>query len=128
MRRIACVTLSACSVLALCPVFGIVAGAQPAPKSASEAAAMFRHLDSNGDGQITMSDANDRNRRNVEAIFQLAGKSNSDAISREEFQQVFDRQRQKSAGPGTTKPSSAADPEPRTAESDGELRLTRAAE
>lgn len=97
--------------------------AQAPQGQSNDADAFFRHLDSNGDGTITMADANDRNRRNLEMIFELAGKPTTESLSRAEFQKVFDSRRS-GARPGNQRPAPPSDSE--VPAPPVELRLTRA--
>lgn len=81
--------------------------------------AMFRQLDANKDGKLTMSDATDNNRRMLEQIFEFAGKPRSGSITRAEFQQVFERHRS-GRGPQSP-PDRPAGRSPRDGGGEGEL-------
>lgn len=73
-----------------CGLLPIVAyGQSPNP----EADALFRSLDADGNGRLSMNEASDQNRRMFESLFQAVGKPATDVVTRSEFQTVFDRMR-----------------------------------
>lgn len=56
-----------------------------------DAATMFRRLDVNGDGKLTLSEARENERRLLERIFSMAGKPEDGSVSRDEFQRVSEQ-------------------------------------
>lgn len=88
----------------------------PRPPQPSEADNLFRSLDANGDGRLTLDEARPDNRTMLQQVLQMAGKGAGEGLTRAEFQAVFDRVR---GGGGTGQaPPGAASPAtpPRTAE------------
>ncbi len=103
-----------------------------------EAEAMFRQLDTNKDGKLTSSDANENNRRMLDQILTMAGKTESGSVTRAEFQQVFEKHRAGRGGNGGTAPRNPGPtnepqreepglpPLLRMLDGNGDQRLTRA--
>ena len=74
---------------------GICCSVRPAAaqNNMPDADVMYRQLDTNQDGKLTMSDAGQSNRRMLEQIFEMASKPTSGTVTRAEFQRVFERHR-----------------------------------
>lgn len=65
---------------------------QPAVRQ-NEADNMFRSLDANKDGKLTMDEAGPNSRQMLQRIFEMADKPATGSISRDEFQRVFEKHR-----------------------------------
>lgn len=82
---------------------------------APDAERMFRELDRNRDGSLSLDDANGGNRAFLENILRMGNKPTTGALSRQEFQTVFDAH-QSGAGrtpmPPASNPAPAASPTP----------------
>jgi uncharacterized protein (TIGR03067 family) len=78
-----------------------------APDPAAQADQMFRSLDADGDGRITIAEGGPQSRTIKQQIFGMAGKGINDSLSRAEFQEVFNRFR---AGNGGGRPQPGAAP------------------
>ena len=85
----------------------------------SNAEAVFRQIDADGNGRVTMDEATYGTRALLERVFKAAGKEPTDTLSRDEFLAAYERQRNKpkSANSATT-PSSSASSSDRDAASD----------
>lgn len=107
--------------------------------NSDEAEAMFRQLDTNKDGKLARSDANENNRRMLDQILTMAGKTESGSVTRAEFQQVFEKHRAgrggnagspapRNPGPSNEPPreESGLPPLLRMLDGNGDQRLTRA--
>ncbi|MEI8383292.1 MAG: hypothetical protein WCJ09_24455 [Planctomycetota bacterium] len=107
--------------------------------NSDEAEAMFRQLDTNKDGKLTSSDANENNRRMLNQILTMAGKTESGSVTRAEFQLVFEKHRAGRSGnngtPAPRNPGPANEPQReesglppllRMLDGNGDQRLTRA--
>lgn len=103
----------------------------------NEADGMFRSLDANKDGKLTMEDAGANSRQMMQRIFEMAEKPATGSISRDEFQKVFDRHRAGAGGnsaprnpgsqSGQSRPTESGFPSVlRFLDSDGDQRLTKA--
>ncbi len=77
---------------------GLTAAAQETPGASNEANNMFRNLDVNRDGKLTLEEAGPNGRAMLERIFEMAGKQRGASVSRTEFQQVFERHRAGAGG------------------------------
>lgn len=112
---------------------------QPRPPAGgqNEADNMFRSLDANKDGKLTMDEAGGNSRQMLQRIFEMAEKPATASISRDEFQKVFDKHRGGAGGNSAPRgPESQPNPsrpaEPgfppilRLLDSNGDQRLTRA--
>jgi uncharacterized protein (TIGR03067 family) len=119
MRLVRLLLVGSVSVLAV--AIASFAFAQPA----NEADAMFRRLDVNGDGSLTVAESTGQQRRMVESIFQMAGKPTSGSLSRGDFQKVFDEHQSRSRPNGQAGPAPAARPTA-SGDLDGDGRITRA--
>ncbi len=110
-----------------------------AQANSDEAEAMFRQLDTNKDGKLSSSDANGNNRRMLDQILSMAGKTESGSVTRAEFQQVFEKHRAGRGGNGGAPAPRSPDPatEPprdesglppflRMLDGNGDQRLSRA--
>lgn len=86
-------SIAVCGGLCLCLTVRLPWATAQAPAGNAEADRLFRNLDSNADGRLTMDEAQQNNRPMLTQIFQMANKEASAAVSRQEFQQVFDRVR-----------------------------------
>lgn len=100
--------------------FGIAAGcvvacgaslaqAQNGPPGGFDPDAMFRRLDVNEDGRLTLEEARPGDRRLLEKVFEMAGKPTSGAITREEFRRVAERHRRGESGPPSGRPTPPSD-------------------
>lgn len=72
-----------------------------------DAATMFRRLDVDGDGKLTMGEARENERRLFERIFDMAGKPADGSLNPDEFRKVFEqvqRGGRPPAGPGGRPP------------------------
>lgn len=111
---------------------------QPRPAAAgqNEADAMFRSLDTNKDGKLTMDESGPNSRQMLQRIFEMAEKPATGSVSRDEFQKVFDKHRAGSGGnsaprgpespSGQSRPTeSGFPPILRLLDSNGDQRLTR---
>lgn len=87
--------------------WGQAPGSPPGGRERDEAEAMFRSLDRNRDGQLTMDEAGPNGRQMLEQIFQMAEKPAGGAVSREEFQRVFEKHR---SGGGRSSPRPSTPP------------------
>lgn len=90
-----------------CLCLGVVGGGafcfgQAPPGGAGNADAMFRSLDADRNGRLTMAEAGPHSRTLLERIFEMASKPASGSVSREEFQVVFDRHRAGETGPSNS--------------------------
>lgn len=72
--------------------------AQDAGSNDAEASAMFRNLDVNQDGKLTMAEAGPNGRQLMGNVFDLAGKNRSESVSRADFQIAFDRHKAMNGG------------------------------
>lgn len=77
---------------------------------------LFRQLDTDGDGRLTSADSRPGNRNLLTQVFQMAGKATPAVVTREEFQQVFDRRQ--GGGQGNSPPRQGAPNRPNTSETD----------
>jgi uncharacterized protein (TIGR03067 family) len=101
--RLAGVTSLVASSLA----FNSTAALAQAPDPAAQADQMFRSLDADGDGRITIAEGGPQSRTIKQQVFGMAGKGINDSLSRAEFQEVFNRFR---AGNGGGRPQPGAAP------------------
>uniref|UniRef100_A0A7C2P236 TIGR03067 domain-containing protein n=1 Tax=Schlesneria paludicola TaxID=360056 RepID=A0A7C2P236_9PLAN len=83
---------------------------------------MFRQLDRNGDGKITLEEAGPGARQLVQQLLQMAGKETSGSINREEFGRLAEQHRR---GGGQTPPR-AETPARSEAPASSNLRVSRA--
>jgi uncharacterized protein (TIGR03067 family) len=74
-------------------IAGVVPGTLFAQAPAIDADTMFRQLDINQDGRLSLDEAGPNARPMYERIFEMAGKPATGSVSRAEFQQVFERHR-----------------------------------
>jgi uncharacterized protein (TIGR03067 family) len=100
------------AVILACGIF-VVAVALTGPgtvygQETKAAEAMFKQIDSSGDGLLTMSEATVGTRSFLERIFKEAGKAPTDRVTREEFLAAYERLKSKSSATSTSKPSSAS--------------------
>ena len=131
-RTLACsVLLGSCllGISFLKPSLGQQQGGQ------NEADNMFRNLDANKDGKLTLEEAGPNSRQMMQRIFEMAEKPATGSISRDEFQKVFDKHR---PGGGNTAPRGPSPQNPtrsnesgfppilRLLDSNRDQRLTRA--
>lgn len=70
--------------------------------AASEADAMFRNLDANRDGKLTLDEAGPNGRNLMQHVFEMAGKARGESLTRDEFQAVFDKHK---SGAGGNRPN-----------------------
>jgi len=77
-----------------------------APAGGSQADQMFRTLDADGDGSITVREGPPSSRTIRQQIFGLAGKGINDSLTRAEFDEVYERFRAAATG-GRPTPGSA---------------------
>lgn len=92
---------------------GLMAFAQDSAGGSAEANRMFQTLDTNKDGRLTMEEAGPNSQALLQNIFQMAGKQRGAAVSRSEFQQVFERHRAQSGGGGNGGGGGRPNPPPR---------------
>lgn len=137
-RRAASLTavwIAVAAGLAVKPSWGLAQ--QPAPQigNQSDSERMFRSLDANKDGKLTMDEAGPNSRQMLQHIFEMAEKPVSGSVSRDEFQKVFDRHRAggspppRSSSPQQSLPDrgeSSFPPILRLLDSNGDERLTKA--
>lgn len=109
--RLHCAALQAIWAAGSWLVLQSVATAQRPPQPA-DADAMFRHLDANGDGRLTADDARQQNRTMLDQVLRMAGKQASGEVSRQEFQEVFERQRKGDRQGSATRPNGRPSPSP----------------
>lgn len=88
------------SILAL----GIDRATAQAPGGSPEADALFRQLDADSNGRITLDEGQPGSRGMRQQIFTMAGKQPNDSVSRAEFQFVFDQVRGGRGAPSTNNP------------------------
>lgn len=75
---------------------GFAQQTQPDPEQ------MFRQLDTNRDGRITLNEGGEGSRQFVRRLLEMAGKGESDAITRDEFLRLAEQHRRGQANPGGT--------------------------
>lgn len=131
-RTLACsVLLGSCllGISFLKPSLGQQQGGQ------NEADNIFRNLDANKDGKLTLEEAGPNSRQMMQRIFEMAEKPATGSISRDEFQKVFDKHRSGGGNPAPRGPSpqnptrsneSGFPPILRLLDSNRDQRLTRA--
>lgn len=101
------------AVLVILAAWQSVASAQPAgggPGGGQDPAQMFRQLDTNKDGELSMDDATDQNRGFLRTVFEFAGKGDSDTISREEFNETVDKFRRQQGNGGGSRGNGGGQP------------------
>ena len=82
---------------ALAAILSLPTHALSQGRSDGEADSMFRFLDANRDGRLTLDEGDGQgqgqgnSRRMLQQIFQMAGKPDNGAVSRDEFQRVYDQ-------------------------------------
>jgi uncharacterized protein (TIGR03067 family) len=81
-----------------------VRSAQAEPASGE---AVFRQIDADGNGRLTMDEATFGNRALLERVFKAAGKQPTDTLTREEFLAAHERLRSKTAANVPSKPFSS---------------------
>lgn len=102
----------------------------------NEADTMFRSLDTNKDGKLTMDEAGPNGRQMMQRIFEMAEKPATSSISRDEFQKVFDKHRAGASGnsaprnpesqPGQSRPAEPGFPPIlQLLDTNGDQRLTK---
>jgi uncharacterized protein (TIGR03067 family) len=89
----------------------------PAPPT--DAATMFRTLDADGSGMLTVGEGGPGIQQAIRRLFDMAGKPASGGVSIEEFREIHDRHRRQSRA---TPPSG---PEPRPGRPDSQPQPTR---
>lgn len=87
-------------------------------QSASNADAVFRKLDSSGDGRLTMDEATVSTRSLLERVFKQAGKQASDSLSRDEFRAAYERLHAKPSAGGAKSATAGSAGEPAKASQD----------
>jgi uncharacterized protein (TIGR03067 family) len=87
-------------------MFGLLAATSTLAQTGGPADAdrMFQSLDTNRDGRLSMEDSQGNNRYLMTQIFEMAKKSSTESLSREDFQKVFD-QHQRGQGGGSPPPA-----------------------
>ncbi|HEX4148003.1 MAG TPA: hypothetical protein VHY20_03405, partial [Pirellulales bacterium] len=102
---------------------------------AASGEAVFRQVDADGNGRVTMEEATFGNRALLERVFKAAGRQPTDSLTRDEFLAAYQWQRSKSTpAPSASSPSSAgressddsASNALKFADTDGDGRISRA--
>ncbi len=74
---------------------------------ATNGEAVFRQIDADADGRVTMDEATFGNRALLERVFKAAGKESTDSLTRDEFLAAYQRARAKAAPSSSSKSSSS---------------------